>query len=260
MSKGGNMVRMLRLSKLHNYYQCCLKKLGCCDLCSSEITETFLCNNNVSQTLICQHCLDALPLFNQQYVYANLLNWPAIHQALPAISFDQLFSLSPYIYPFNHWLAQFKYSGRFELADLFSSLLCAQWQSTMINDSSPPVDLVIPVPLHIKKWQARGYNQAHLIAKKFATKLSLSYNANLIVRIKNNDSQMGKTGAERRKNLKHSFTLKQKVATNIKHVVIVDDVVTTGTTVSEISKVLKSAGIETITLVTVCLSLPPSIT
>ena len=119
-----------------------------------------------------------------------------------------------------------------------------------------PVDLVLSVPLHVKKWQIRGYNQAHLIAKYFARELGLVYDPHLVIRIKNNKSQMGKKGKERRKNLVNAFALQKELATNIKHVLIIDDVVTTGSTVSEIGKLLKTAGVETVTLVTVCLTLP----
>ena len=149
-----------------------------------------------------------------------------------------------------------KYLGRFELAPFFSALLSVQWQAMTMNKTMIPVDLVLPVPLHVKKWQLRGYNQAHLIAKSFAEQLSLPYDASLVVRVKNNDSQMGKTGSQRRKNLANAFALQGHLASHIKHVLVVDDVVTTGTTASEISKLLKQAGVEIVTLVTVCLTLP----
>lgn len=152
-----------------------------------------------------------------------------------------------------------KYLGRFELAPLFSALLCAQWRAMAKNNTLAPVDLVLSVPLHVKKWQLRGYNQAHLIAKCFAKQLALPYDAKLVVRITNNTSQMGKTGIQRRKNLANAFVLQRNLASDIKHVLIIDDVVTTGTTVSEISKLLKQSGVETITLVTVCLTLPKTI-
>lgn len=253
---GFTMAWMQNRSIFKSYYQDALRKLSCCDLCFSNITTTVCFNKPLSQTLLCQECLNDLPYFNQHYVSGNLLTWPAINKALPKINFDQLFSLSPYIYPFNHWLAQFKYSGRFELGKLFGELLSAQWQSTMIEGDYPPVDLVICVPLHIKKWQLRGYNQAHLIAKHFAKQLSLHYHPSLITRVKNNDSQMGKTGAQRRKNLTNAFKLRAPLPNHSKHIVIVDDVVTTGTTANEITNLLKAAGVEMITLVTVCLSLP----
>lgn len=252
------MTWMQDITALKNYYHRSLKLFSCCDLCSANIAESSLFGITLSQTLLCQNCLDDLPLFHQQMVSGNLLNWPAINKALPKISFDHLFSLSPYCYPYNHWLGQLKYQGRFELINLFSDLLCAQWHHSINGAGYPSVDLVISVPLHLKKWQVRGYNQAHLMAKRFSRQLSLPYDESLVVRVKHNDSQMGKTGGERRKNLANAFCINKKIPKNIKHVVLIDDVVTTGTTASEISKVLKNAGVETITLVTVCLSLPNS--
>lgn len=249
---------------LRTFKVCCtntLKSISCCDLCGANVSGSVLLGYSLPQALLCQYCINDLPYFNQNLIAGNLLSWPAIHRALPHIHFDQLFALSPYIYPFTKWLGQMKYLGRFELANLFSDLLCAQWQAMVMNQAVRPikilpVDLVISVPLHVKKWKIRGYNQAHLIAKSFAEQLSLLYDANVVMRVKNNDSQMGKTGNQRRKNLANAFYLQEKLASHIKHVLIIDDVVTTGTTASEISKLLKQAGIETVTLVTVCLTLP----
>jgi ComF family protein len=230
--------------------------VSCCDLCGGKVNQSELMGEQLQQAILCQHCIDDLPYFNQKLIVGNLLNWPAIHHALPNIYFDQLFSLAPYIYPFDHWLAQLKYLGRFEIAHLLSALLTAQWRAKWANHQSSSFDLVLSVPLHIKKWKTRGYNQAHLIAKLFAKQLSLPYEEALIIRCKNNDSQMGKTGSQRRKNLANAFCLQHKISSHINHVLLIDDVVTTGTTASEISKLLKSSGVETVTLVTVCLSLP----
>lgn len=250
------MAWMLDLKVFNTYYTNRLKSISCCDLCGANVSNSYLLGYSLPQALLCQYCINDLPYFNQNLVAGNLLTWPAIHHALPRIHFEQLFALSPYIYPFNKWLAQMKYLGRFELANLFSALLCAQWQAMVMNKGIIPVDLVLSVPLHINKWQVRGYNQAHLIAKSFAGQLSLPYDANLVTRVKNNDSQMGKTGSQRRKNLANAFSLQYKLASHIKHVLIIDDVVTTGTTASEISTLLKKSGAETVTLVTVCLALP----
>jgi ComF family protein len=250
------MAWKLDLKTFKRYYTDTLKKISCCDLCGVNVNSSYLLGHSLSQALVCQSCVNDLPYFNQSLVAGNLLCWPAVYRALPKIHFEHLFALSPYIYPFNKWLAQMKYLGRFELANLFSSLLCAQWHASLINQTITPIDVVLSVPLHVKKWQVRGYNQAHLIAKSFAGELSLPYDENLVIRVKNNDSQMGKTGSQRRKNLANAFALQGELASHIKHVLLVDDVVTTGTTASEVSKLLKQAGVETVTLVTVCLALP----
>lgn len=234
-------------SKIQYYYQKLLLLLGQCDLCG---------NNTEKHPLLCVACFNQLPLFNQDLIQGDLLNWPAVNRALPNVSFDQLFCLAPYLPPFNHWLAEFKYRQRFELANIFAALLCEQWQTSCVCSNSPQVDLVLSVPLHIKKWQHRGYNQAHLIAQRFAKTLQLPYQASSLKRVQENTSQVGKTGAQRRKSLANTFELKHGLVKNIKHAILIDDVVTTGSTASAISDLLKKSGIETVTLVTVCLTLP----
>lgn len=242
----------LALSKLKNnwqtqvkaYYQHVLLAFSQCELCG---------NSTQQQALICSACLADLPLFKQEVIQGDLLNWPAVNKNLPNIHFDHLFCLSPYLVPFNHWLPQFKYHGRFELASLFASLLAEQWQETHATSS---VDLILSVPLHISKWQLRGYNQAHLIAKPFSKLLKLPYQASALARITKNTSQVGQTGKQRRKNLANAFTLTAQLTEDVKHVLLIDDVLTTGSTASEISKLLKYKGVEKVTVLTVCLTLP----
>ncbi len=231
------------------------RRFACCDLCSADVYTPGRADSIEKQSLLCRNCFNDLPLFNQQLVHGDLLQWPAIYHALPNISFDHLFSLAPYTAPFDTWLVEFKYQGRFELAAFFARLLARQWQAVIPDSAHAPVELVLSVPVHIKRWQTRGYNQAHLIAQAFAQQLILPYMPLALVRMKQNSSQVGKTGGARRKNLGNAFVLKQGLPTGIKHVILVDDVLTTGSTASEITRLLKKAGVETVTIVTVCLSL-----
>lgn len=231
-------------TQIRGYYHRIQRTLSQCDLCG---------NNTFQHTLICPTCLAELPLFKQDIIQGDLLNWPAVNRSLPGIHFDHLFCLSPYLAPFNHWLSQFKYQGRFELASLFTYLLTKEWQK---SHSTSCIDLIVSVPLHISKWQQRGYNQAHLIASSFSQQLKLPYQDSALVRIKKNNSQVGQTGKQRRDNLANAFALNKPLSKKIKHVILIDDVLTTGSTASEISKLLKHEGVETVTVVTVCLTLP----
>jgi len=242
------------LTKIQASYNKLLFSLGQCDLCGNS-----LCNkNSFPQTLICSCCFTDLPRFKQGVIQGDLLNWPSINKALPNIHFDHLFCLSPYLAPFTQWLPQLKYQGRFELASLFANLLVQQWDELNLTTLTSSADLVLSVPLHISKWQIRGYNQAHLIAKPFAQRMKLDYDANTLIRTKKNKSQVGQTGTQRRISLTNSFALAKQLPSNIKHIILVDDVLTTGSTASEISKLLKNAGVEKITVLTVCLTLPKS--
>jgi len=244
-------------TKMQTLYNKVLLSLGQCDLCGNNLSHNDLYSQNIpSQTLICSYCFTDLPLFKQEIIQGDLLNWPSVNKALPKIHFDHLFCLSPYLTPFTQWLPQFKYQGRFELASFFANLLALQWQNLALKTSS--VDLVLSVPLHISKWQIRGYNQAHLIAKPFAQYLQLPYDDSALIRTKKNKSQVGQTGSQRRENLAKAFVLANELPCNAKHIILIDDVLTTGSTASEISKLLKQAGALKVSVLTVCLTLPKS--
>lgn len=223
-----------------------------------------LCGNNCQEyPLLCKYCLRDLPKFNYQLISADLLNWPAINKIIPKHSFDHLHCLSPHVWPYNQWISSFKYSGRFELADLLAMLLYKSWnkgiQDLNIHQSEPMPELILSVPLFISKWQFRGYNQAHLLAKKFAKHSGIKYKNNIITRILDTESQVGKSGAERRKNMKNAFKINAKVLQLPKHVLLIDDVVTTGTTVNEIATLLKKYGVQIVTVLSITISLPDSI-
>mgnify|MGYP003630302686 FL=1 len=238
-----------KIQTLYNKFLC---SVGQCDLCGNSLTDT----TSPQQTLVCSSCFADLPLFKQDIIQGDLLNWPSINKALPNRHFDHLVCLSPYLPPFTQWLPQFKYQGRFELASLFANLLAQLWKKQNSPKLASPVDLILSVPLHCSKWQIRGYNQAHLLAKPFAQHLQLPYDEIALIRAKKGKTQVGQTGKQRRRKLAKSFMLAKELPNNIKHIILVDDVLTTGSTASEISKLLKQAGIEKVTIVTVGLTLP----
>jgi len=225
-----------------------------CDLCGNKCQE---------HLLLCDYCLHDLPKFNYKLISADLLNWPTINKIIPVQSFDHLHSLSPHTWPYSQWIGSLKYNGRFELAELLGRLLYNSWEKSInelnINQQEPVPELVLPVPLHITKWQYRGYNQAHLIAKKFAKHSEIKYRSNMISRISDTAPQVGKSGVERRKSIKNAFSMTNKVIKLPKHVILIDDVVTTGTTVNQVSALLKKNGVEKITVLSITISLPEAI-
>lgn len=233
-------------------------QLSCCDLCGGSCQ---------SQAIICDFCLADLPLFDLTTLNGDLLTWPAVNTILPKRMFDQLITVSPYQWPIDLWVRQLKYHGRFELVNLLSLLLFQQWQNVVnlesetCEDFSPP-RLLLSVPIHLKKWQNRGFNQAHLLAEHFANKAKIAYYPNAIKRTSNNKSQAGQTGVTRRKNLRHAFELSRDFLEDShylkssSHVLLLDDVVTTGSTCNEICRLLKQHGVKKITVISLCLSLP----
>ena len=219
-------------------------KFTSCDLCDGPCQQ---------YSLLCQHCHMDLPLFSYQQIQGNLLNWPAINKGLPGHEFERLICVAPYLWPFDQWLTQLKYQGRFELSGLCAELMAECWHS--LQSTVPRPDAILSVPIHGKRWQERGFNQSHLIAQKLAKAISTPYQASRLIRHKDTSRQVGQTGSQRRKNLRQAFGINNHKELP-EHILLIDDVVTTGTTANEICKLLKQNGVKTVTLMAVCLTLP----
>ena len=112
-------------------------------------------------------------------------------------------------------------------------------------------DLIIPVPLHNKRLRKRGFNQSVLLSKLLFCRRLKDIEPFLLSRERVTQPQIGLSGAERRKNLKNVFSVKKPKAIHNKNICLVDDVYTTGTTVDECSRTLKSHGCERVKVLTV---------
>ncbi|MBO5525932.1 MAG: ComF family protein [Clostridia bacterium] len=108
--------------------------------------------------------------------------------------------------------------------------------------SFPRAELMIPVPITAKKRRRRGYNQAELLADYLSERWNLPCKKELILKMKDGDEQKGLSRKERKENVKGLYRLASKKAFQGKGVIIVDDVMTTGSTVNEIARLLKQAG------------------
>lgn len=101
-------------------------------------------------------------------------------------------------------------------------------------------DILIPVPLHTQRLRQRGYNQALELARPLSTAFNIELANDYCRRIKSTEEQSKLAARYRKSNLKNAFLVTEDL-TN-RHVTIVDDVMTTGTTVDELSKQLQLAG------------------
>lgn len=126
-------------------------------------------------------------------------------------------------------------------------LVAVRGLSELFNQHHPnresKAECIIPVPLHPKRLAERGYNQAVELARPVAKALSLKIDNSICKRQVQTEIQSGLSASKRKQNIKNAF----KIATHsYKHVIIFDDVVTTGATVNELSKALKKSGVETV--------------
>jgi len=103
------------------------------------------------------------------------------------------------------------------------------------------IDYVIPVPLHSKKLQDRGFNQAEKIFHPWANACQLIW-LDALIRCRDTKPQYKMTVAERRSNMRGAFSLREDLKVREKKVLLVDDIFTTGVTMQECAMVLKKAG------------------
>lgn len=104
------------------------------------------------------------------------------------------------------------------------------------------VDGIVPIPLHPDREKKRGFNQSHQIALGISEVLQVEVWDKVIVRTKNNVSQTGLKPEEREKNVEGIFVLREPSKISGKHLLVIDDVITTGATVHSCLKVLAQAG------------------
>jgi ComF family protein len=115
-------------------------------------------------------------------------------------------------------------------------------QDLRMNDFQKKVDLLVSVPLHKKKLKKRGYNQSDLFAEGLAASLCLDFYPQVLERASENTSQTLKSRFDRWLNVKDIYKVREEKRVIGKHVLIVDDVVTTGATIEACARELLNKG------------------
>lgn len=118
--------------------------------------------------------------------------------------------------------------------------------------SSWKCDVIIPIPIHARKFRERGFNQAELLAKDMAAILGIGLDTELISRNRYTKPQKELDDNERIKNLENAFTITKNVV-QYKKVLLVDDIYTTGSTIDACARVLKEKGVEQVFAVCLCI-------
>jgi ComF family protein len=141
-----------------------------------------------------------------------------------------------YAYPMDHMIRRLKYGGAIAIGRVLGELF-AQRLTSRADDAWP--QLLLPVPLAQPRFRERGFNQAIVLAEHIHRITKLPLRTDLLVRTRDTLEQAGLDQRARRRNIRRAFEITDKVP---KHVAIIDDVVTTGSTANEVARVLKRAG------------------
>ncbi|WMX14942.1 MULTISPECIES: ComF family protein [unclassified Aureispira] len=195
----------------------------------------FACQKNLisEQTSICIHCNYKLTPTNYHCTSPNPVLerfWGRVElvHATTAYSFSKGGIL-------QHLIHQLKYENKpqigIELGKMYGSIL---------KDSPlySTVDYIIPVPLHPKKKRLRGYNQAAMIAKGLAISMGTKWSSEYLIRTNNTETQTKKSRLDRFANVEHAFEIGNGNEIEGKHLLLVDDVITTGATLEACTQTL----------------------
>lgn len=148
----------------------------------------------------------------------------------------------------REFIHRFKYDGHFYLRHPL-----ADWLAETLDDArlrAQPIDALVPVPLHSARFREREFNQAETLAKLLARRTRLPL-LRALARIRYTTTQTRLDRHERMENLRNAFRVRQTSAVQNRHLVLVDDVFTTGSTVDECARVLHAAGAASIRVITV---------
>lgn len=151
----------------------------------------------------------------------------------------------------RHILYDIKYWGHPELATYLASVYARELQESHFFEG---VDAIIPLPLHWCRQMKRHYNQSHYIAQGIHQVTGLPIYKNVVKRTANNSSQTRKNAHERMENVRDIFCLKHPEAIAGKHLLLVDDVTTTGATLTSCAKELAKAPGVTISILTLAVA------
>ena len=200
----------------------CSSTLGFCINCQKLLPwiecACEICSTHLNTPGICGHCQAKRPVYQD--------------------------SMIPFRYkpPISGHIQALKYANRMPYAVAMAKMM-AQW----IKKSATPLpDIIVPMPLHRQRINQRGFNQATEISRILGRQLRLPVESAVLGRVKNTVTQTGLNEKMRRQNMKDAFVVKSTGQPG--HVALVDDVVTSGSTVDAASKALVAAGVRRVSV------------
>jgi ComF family protein len=206
------------------------------------------CGNSLfkHEEVICTYCLYHLPKTNYHLMNDSPLDkvfWGRAQLAHTAALFN--FQKKSKV---QHLIHQLKYKGRTDVGIYLGKMLGADLVKT---EAFQNVDTVIPVPLHPGKQRRRGYNQSEMIAIGLAKAMNIIMDSTSFIRTVNTETQTRKSRFARWENVKEIFKVTAPEKLTYKHILLVDDVITTGATLESAAHIL--LGIEGVKLSVACI-------
>ncbi|MFD1800813.1 DNA utilization protein GntX [Mixta tenebrionis] len=206
---------------------------------------------------LCSYCLRALPPLppccprcglaaaNPLLACRRCLRRPPPWQHLVAVS--------AYGAPLSQLIARHKFSRVTALSVMLARLILLSWLAARRQRGLQRPDLLLTVPLHHRRAWRRGFNQADLLARPLARWLGCAWRPDGLTRRAAGHIQHQLSASARKRNLRNAFRL--EITVRDRHIALIDDVVTTGSTVAEISRLLMQAGAASVQIWCLCRTL-----
>ena len=196
-----------------------------CTGCGSDVVE--------DSQLLCLQCLAKLPETKFFEAEGNPVEKTFYGRlALQSAGAAYYFTKDSFV---QHLITELKYHGNTDIGIYLGKLTALQMQK---SDRFESVDCIVPLPLNDKKFQKRGYNQAALIAEGMLSILNIPVITNAVVRRLFTETQTKKDRVTRWQSMQNVFEIKNISSLENKHVLLVDDIVTTGATLEACGSVM----------------------
>jgi ComF family protein len=210
-----------------------------------------ICNESLvrGEEMICFHCLHQMPKTNYHLEKDNAVEkrfWGKV-PVYRATSYFHFYKGSP----FRQLLHELKYRGNKEIGRVMGRFAGIDLLDT---DDFASIDVIVPVPLHPKKQLKRGYNQSEWIARGLSEALNKPVDTTHLIRTKENATQTKKSVFERYQNTQGIFALNDVTVFEKKHILLVDDVLTTGSTLEACALALMESSFVKISVFTLALA------
>lgn len=191
----------------------------CCIVCDEPLSP--------GEQHICIRCLMNMPLTPYRAEQESELE----KRFLGKVPFCRATSYFRYTKgsPYDRVLFSLKYHGQKEIGRIMGRQAA---RSLLSSDFFDGIDLIVPIPLHPKRYRQRGYNQSEWIARGISELTGLPINTTSVVRTTYNSTQTHKNKWNRWDDSQHIFSLKEPESLKGKHILLVDDVLTTGATLT----------------------------
>lgn len=202
-----------------------------CLVCSGRSRELKPAPLRRDPAPLCGPCSDRI------MAYVKSPHWAMIEKDF---SFDVAYHVASYEDIVKRCICLLKYEGKINLSEVLGSVMAEY--AARNTGSFGSIDMIVPVPLHPVKLRERQFNQSELIAGPLAKRFNKKLEKNWLKRIKYTVPQAGLSREQRLTNLRGAFLVRKEARFADKSVLLVDDVMTTGATLHECAKIIKSAG------------------